>query len=265
MTDQLPSHVEILSPLDEVVFPDEWYLLNANGHFWFEWRLRALLKQFSSLGISLDIPLRVLDIGCGTGIMRDQMESVSGWVIDGAELNISALSRSRPGRGKTYYYNILDRREELRESYDLVFIFDVLEHIDPTEPFLRAALDHLRPGGLLAINVPSLRLLFSRYDTAAGHHRRYQKSTLRAEVEPLGMRVEDIRYWGASMTPLLLLRKLLLAASKDDNDTIIRKGFRPPGKLPHAVLKSIMKIETTLFGSVPVGSSLLMVARKELP
>src|SRR3989304_4840876 len=109
----------------------------------------------------------------------------------------------------------------------MIFLFDVLEHIDLTESFLRAALHHLKPGGLLMLNVPSLELLYSRYDTAAGHHRRYRKRTLRVEVEPLGMKVEDIRYWGMSMVPLLLLVKLLLARSADDDDAIIRKGFRP--------------------------------------
>ena len=65
-----PGSIELLSPLRESAFPDEWYALSDTGHFWFRWRLAATLRLVRDLGISLAAPLRCLDIGSGAGILR---------------------------------------------------------------------------------------------------------------------------------------------------------------------------------------------------
>ena len=258
-----PAHVQVLSKVTNVDFPDEWYDLNSQSHFWFEWRIRTVLRQLRAIKLPLDQPLKGIDIGCGTGILRDQIESATKWNIDGFDLNLSALSRTRPGRGGTYYYNVFDERPEFLGAYDVAFLFDVIEHIEPTAPFLQAIIRYLRPGGYLFINVPALELLRSTYDDAAGHYRRYNKPMLRAEVERFGMVVDDIRYWAFSMVPLLLARRLYLSRSKGtDTAAIIRSGFKPPGPVVHAVLRSIMSVESAILGRPPVGTSVLMAARK---
>jgi SAM-dependent methyltransferase len=259
----MPAHVQILSPVTAVEFPDEWYDLNATTHFWFEWRLRALRKVFNAIGIHPQERLKGLDIGCGTGILREQVEAATAWNIDGFDLNLSALKRTQPGRGGTFYYNIFDQRPELLGQYDIAFLFDVIEHIEPTEPFLRAVMQHLKPGGTLIINVPALELLRSGYDDAAGHYRRYDKPTLRAEVERFGFAVCDVRYWAWSMVPLLLLRRMIQSRSTSaDKTAVIRRGFKVPGACSHAILRTAMRLETGLIGRPPFGTSLLMAARK---
>lgn len=259
----LPPHVQVLSKIDAVDFPDEWYDLNSKDHFWFEWRLRALRKQLNAIGIPLDRPLKGIDIGCGTGILREQVEAVTKWEIDGADLNLSALSRTQPGRGATYFYNVFDHRPELQGQYDVAFLFDVIEHIEPTSDFLQAVLRLIKPGGYLFINVPALEQLRSVYDDAAGHYRRYDRPMLRAEVERFELSVKDIRYWAWSLVPLLLARRVYLSGSdKADTTTIIRKGFRPPGAVTHALIRAMMKIETAVVGRPPMGTSVLMAAQK---
>lgn len=263
LTLAVPPHVQILSKIDAVDFPDEWYDLNSKNHFWFEWRLRALRKQLSAIAIPLEQPLKGIDIGCGTGILREQIEAVTKWEIDGADLNMSALSRTQPGRGATYYYNVFDHRAELQQKYDVAFLFDVIEHIEPTTDFLQAVIRLIKPGGYLFINVPALEQLRSMYDDAAGHYRRYDRPMLRAEVERFGLSVKDIRYWAWSLVPLLLARRVYLSGSNTtDTASIIRKGFKPPGAVTHALIRTMMNIETALIGRPPMGTSVLLAARK---
>jgi 2-polyprenyl-3-methyl-5-hydroxy-6-metoxy-1,4-benzoquinol methylase len=222
-----------------------------------------VLRQLRAINTPLDQPLKGIDIGCGTGILREQIEAATKWTIDGFDLNLSALSRTRPGRGGTFYYNVFDERPEFLGAYDVAFLFDVIEHIEPTAPFLQAVIRYLKPGGYLFINVPALELIRSKYDDAVGHYRRYNKPTLRAEVERFGMVVDDIRYWACSMVPLLLARRIYVSGAKStDTAATVRSGFKPPGALIHSVLRSIMRVESTLVGRPPWGTSLLMAARK---
>ena len=142
-------------------------------------RRRALITR---LGLPTAQPLRVFDVGCGTGITARQLARTTSWVFDGADLNIEALKRCSGGLDRVLYYDLLEKREEFRDRYDVAILFDVIEHIEPTRPFLEAVLFHLKPGGILLVNVPALMTLFSVYDKVAGHYRRYDRQMLAARV-----------------------------------------------------------------------------------
>ena len=253
--------VEIVSELASQPFSREWFDLSRAEHFWFAWRLRAALALASDHGLPFGRELAALDVGCGTGILRSQLEAATAWRIDGADLDLDALERNPAGRGSVFLYDVTERRERFREAYDLILMFDVLEHIAPTARFLEAVTQHLRPGGYLLLNVPALPSLFGRYDVAAGHHRRYARASLLAELTPLPLEPLETRYWGLSLIPLAAARKLLLGLGAEDEHTIER-GFEPPGRLIHAGLKGLMALETGILRRPPLGASLLLLARK---
>jgi SAM-dependent methyltransferase len=253
--------VEFLSPPEPSDFPEEWYDLSGPEHFWFEWRLRALLRLVRDLGLALESPLRVLDVGAGAGVLRDQLEARTGWTIDIADLSAAALGRARRGRGRTLCYDVLAPAADLLARYDAALLFDVIEHVAQPRPLLAAVLRHLRPGGHLLVNVPAGQWLFSAYDVAAGHVRRYGKATLAAEIADAGLEVRDLRYWGLSLVPLLVARKLLVREAAS-NDACVRRGFEPPGRLAHALLRGLLRMETLVLARPPLGSSLLLAAQK---
>ncbi len=242
----------------------EWYDFASPDHFWFEWRRRALLRLLADIGLPLDRELRGFDIGCGTGVQRCSLEADTAWTVDGADLNLGALNRVPVGRGQVLYYDVTEERAEFIESYDVVTLLDVLEHIEETRPFLTSILRHLRPGGHLVVNVPALQSLFSRYDTAAGHMRRYRKDTLARELDDLDVDLLAMEYWGFTMLPILVLRKLRFSMSPG-TEKVLRQGFVPPGDLAHGVLRMLMRAETSLLARPPLGTSLLMVVRKNKP
>lgn len=255
----LPPFIELFSkPEGAVEFAEDWYLYNTTSHFWFAWRFRAVKKLLAATQLPLNEKLTVLDIGCGTGVVREQIEGYTAWTIDGTDLNLGALARIKPGRGRTFYYDILTRRPELKERYDVVILFDVIEHLPATREFLEAVAFHMKPGGSLLINVPALESLRSVYDTVVGHHRRYDKAMMQAEVEAAGLTVRELRYWGWSMVPLLKARQWNLR-NKESRGTaaVVKSGFQPPGAVTHTLLKLIMRMETAVISRPPKGSSLL--------
>jgi 2-polyprenyl-3-methyl-5-hydroxy-6-metoxy-1,4-benzoquinol methylase len=257
------AEVEILSAIEGPAFPEGWYEIATSDHFWMEWRLRAFLTMAETLEVERGLSLRGLDVGCGVGTFRRQLEETTSWTVDGADLIRAALEASQAKRGRNLLYDVNERRAGLAETYDLVFLFDVLEHVPDPARFLESSLFHLRPGGWLFLNVPALAALWSNYDTAAGHLRRYDRKSMRAALAADDLDVEDLRYWGLTMLPLLMARKLLLKLRPAaDPDAVIRNGFRPPGAFVHGLLKTIMGAETTLVQRPPLGTSLLAAARK---
>jgi SAM-dependent methyltransferase len=191
--------LSLSSPRREVPFPAEWYGLSGPGHFWFEWRLAAALAQVRDVGLSTAAPLRALEVGAGTGVLRDQLEAHTSWVVDIADLCFEALCQAAAGRGRHLYYDVAEERPALLGAYDLVVLFDVLAHVADAGVFVSAVVRHLRPGGHLLVNVPALPCLFGDYDRAAGHLRRYDRDTLRSEFGAGDVEILDVRFWGLSL------------------------------------------------------------------
>ena len=253
--------IEFITALRTIQFPDEWYEANSADHFWFQWRARIARALIDRIGIPTQERLRVLDVGCGTGITCQQLAPHTRWTFDGADLNLAALRRCDVGAGRILYYDILEQRRDLAEAYDVIILFDTLEHIEHTEAFLTAVFHHLKPGGVLLTNVPALMRLFGVYDRVAGHYRRYTTETLAREFAPLDATVLDQVYWGFTMVPLLWVRQRRLRGDMSE-EAVIREGFVPPHPWVHALLKAVMTVETRLVKRPPIGSSVMSAVRK---
>src|ERR1700751_5676219 len=89
-----PAHVEILSPAAEIAFPDQWYEIMDERHFWMRWRTRAFLGQCRALSISTETPSSMLEIGCGLGVLQQMLEAATRWNVDAMDLNAGALFHS---------------------------------------------------------------------------------------------------------------------------------------------------------------------------
>ena len=255
------SEIEILSRDEAAAFAEVWYDIASDDHFWMRWRAAALMKALRSAGLDAAAPLTGLDIGSGHGAMRRVLDAQTRWTVDGCDLNKTALDMSAACRGRTLFYNIHDRRPELAGRYDFVLLLDVIEHIADTKAFIQSAMFHLRPGGHVIVNVPALEALSSRYDTVVGHLRRYDKPMLAGALHEAGLDVRLMRYWGMSLVPIALLRKLVVRGI-ESTDAVTTAGFQPPVRAINGMLAALGAVETTLLARPPLGTSLLAVARK---
>lgn len=82
---------------------------------------------------------------------------------------------------------------DLREQFDAILYMDVLEHIEDDEAELLRAVRHLRPNGFLTVLSPAFPWLYTPFDAAIGHYRRYTKTSLRG-VAPNGLKEERFQY-----------------------------------------------------------------------
>jgi 2-polyprenyl-3-methyl-5-hydroxy-6-metoxy-1,4-benzoquinol methylase len=258
------SPIEIISTLRDHSFIESFYDISEENHFWFNWRFTVILNQLKTLKLPIHQNLRILDAGGSVGLLRQQLEAVTTWSVDITDLDYRALCRVRPGRGKILYYDILEKNSDLRNAYDAIFLCDVLEHIAETTIFLEALLCHLKPGGILFINVPALQCLYSRYDQIQGHVKRYDKDSLSREMNNLEVKIQDIRYWGMTLLPVAFLRKIMLDRYPNSQppEDILRRGFLPPTAFINSLFKFLLKLETALVSYPFRGTSILMVVKK---
>lgn len=197
-----------------------WFDIASVDHFWVRRRF-AVLQRLA--GKRILAARELAEVGCGHGLLQKQVEDIYGKAVSGFDLNDSALRQNVSG-SRLYCYDIFQRYAALGERFDLIFLFDVLEHISDESGFLQALLFHLSPSGSLLVNVPAGQWAFSSYDDAAGHVRRYSVKTLRKVMADNGLTLKEWTYWGLPLVPSLLLRKFWLMGKRDEKE-IISAGF----------------------------------------
>jgi SAM-dependent methyltransferase len=223
----------------KVSMADSWFEVATLQHFWVKRRFEVLRRL---LGYGFKPTGPVAEVGCGHGLVQAQFHEFYGVPVDGYELNEFALSQSVAKDQPRYIYDIYERREELKGKYSVIIMFDVIEHIEDEKGFLEAVLFHLAPGGLLVVNVPALQFLFSNYDRAAGHVRRYSLPQLTSLGKTMALEVVAGSYWGLPLLPLLALRKLLLSFQSGEKE-VINQGFKPPSLVANKLLLFLCAFE----------------------
>jgi SAM-dependent methyltransferase len=154
---------------------------------------RRLLDRVDRSGA----PLRVLDVGCGPGLLLDEARR-RGWQAHGVDLSAWAVEQAR-ARGIDALHGTLADAAFPSASFDAVFMVDVLEHLtDPVGTLLEAT-RVLRPGGSLCVVTPdadsaAARLLGSRWwGMLPGHIVLFPRAVTVELIRALGYEVRGSR------------------------------------------------------------------------
>lgn len=98
--------------------------------------------------------LRVLDVGCGAGILSESMAKAGASVlgIDAADRNISIARRHARSELLDIDYAVSTIEGlETAELFDVVLTMEVVEHVADVESFLTQCARRTRPGGLIIV------------------------------------------------------------------------------------------------------------------
>lgn len=210
------------------------------NHFWIHQRF-SVCRQLVDLACFRR--LNIAEVGCGSGVLLNQFSDFLDTDIHGFDLSEHALkmATTSDSRNQYNYYNIHDRDVSLKEKFDLIILFDVIEHIELPTEFLQSVGFHLRESGSILLNVPAVPLLYSKYDRVNGHVRRYDHAELDKQIKGANLLITRWSYWGIWYMPLLALRKLFSYFIIEDR--MLNVGFSPPSRLINSFLKIIGKLE----------------------
>lgn len=103
---------------------------------------------------------KLLDVGAATGFFLD-LARTRGWQTHGVEPSRYA-SEVASRKGLTVHRGVVEELDLPDESFDVITMWDVIEHVNDPDASLAAACRLLRPEGSLALNTPDAGSLLAR-------------------------------------------------------------------------------------------------------
>jgi len=139
-------------------------------------------------------PGRVLDVGCGKGLLPAGLQKM-GWEVFGTELS-EASTQIATEAGVTVYNLPIEECPFEPESFDVVTLYHSLEHMINPQKTLTSVYGLLRPGGFLVTEVPNIGSWHARAFGTAWFHLdvprhlyHFNRHTLRRMLEACGFLV----------------------------------------------------------------------------
>jgi 2-polyprenyl-3-methyl-5-hydroxy-6-metoxy-1,4-benzoquinol methylase len=145
---------------------------------------------------------RALDVGCAAGfcmaVLRELGFEAFGVEVSGA---IAAHARERLGFGEAVHVGTLADAPHPEASFDLITIWDVVEHVVDPHALLVRARELLAPGGLLVIETQDIDSAFARALGPRWHHYKHAEhishftpSSARTLLQGAGLRVTRLTH-----------------------------------------------------------------------
>jgi ubiquinone/menaquinone biosynthesis C-methylase UbiE len=205
----------------------------------------------------------LLDCGAGTGLFAKEMEAhCRVLVLDDHEEALRILrTRFRPEQILSLAGDQVPLADE---SLDYVTALDVLEHVPDDAAVVRGFHRLLRPGGLAVVTVPASMALWSDWDVALHHFRRYHRPQLKALFPRGDWELLYVNYTNVLAFPAVwAVRKARsLRRRSQSSGGAVRTEDRQPAPWLNALLRAQFVGLARWRLPFPFGVSLLLVARR---
>jgi 2-polyprenyl-3-methyl-5-hydroxy-6-metoxy-1,4-benzoquinol methylase len=156
-------------------------------------------------------PGRLLDAGCSTGLFLD-LARAHGFEVSGVEFSKESARFARDHFGLTVADGDIRAVKKADGQFDVITMFDVIEHVPDPLADMRAIHDLLKPGGLFVVSTPNIDGLFPRlslplakvldhWPHAEPPHHLFQFSakSLGNMLATAGFAVESVRHEGMAL------------------------------------------------------------------
>jgi hypothetical protein len=216
--------------------------------FWHRLRWRAVCEY-----LPVSRTFQLLDVGAGAGILGEYLTRSRPQAIYRFIEPLDSLERHLESR-----YGIQANARALASYQGIEFItlLDVLEHQEEDHPYLADLVERMVPGATLLITVPALMSLWSAWDVALGHYRRYDRRRLADCAKDLPVRVLEVSYLFPELVPAALIRRRRLPANSGAMRSVGEAHFPDPPRAINDFLHAVGSVSLALRRVWPIGSSL---------
>ncbi len=222
---------------------------HSHDFFWHRVRWYAVRSQLPQ-----GRPFTVVDVGAGVGLLGEYLSEESPQAAYAFTEPIEALEQRLEARWGAAA-NL--RAAERYDQADVVTLLDVLEHIEDDDGFMRELVGKMPVGSRLVMTVPALQSLWSHWDVALGHFRRYDKPMVQRLFAPLDVRVHEVSYLFPEMLPAAVLRRRS-DRTASDQEAEFPDLARPVNRTLELVGTATMRMRRL----APRGTSLFVVVER---
>lgn len=207
-------------------------------HWWFCGRRQIASELISSLALPSNS--RILEVGCGTGgnlQMLSKFGQVSAFELN--EIACSIAKEKSMGRADVQSGFCPDGVPFENQQFDLICLFDVLEHIQEDSATLRRLKRYLKPHGYILMTVPAYPWLYGPHDLFLHHLRRYTAGQIQELAKGVGLQALKLSYFNTFLFPFALIARLKDRVTQSASAT----GAGMPGHLVNTILQKIFSLE----------------------
>lgn len=194
----------------------------------------------------------IIEIGCGYGIMTKMLASYG--AITGIEPYTDCYDYLKANIKGTFAKEEF-LKFETEKKFDVVALFDVLEHIEDETAAVQKIHSLLEQNGRVVLTVPAYMFLWSTHDDLNKHFRRYTLTELKELFKINGFRINKLTYFNTFLFPIAYLHKITQ-----------NKETKPyhPGRLLNNILYFFFNLESGIIpcANLSFGVSLLLIAEK---
>ena len=163
------------------------------------------------------INFSVLEVGPGTG------NNVQYYKDRASEITLLEINKHFASSLKSKFEE--DKKIAIQNSdihsqekkFDTILYMDVLEHIEDDKKEINRALEQLKPGGNLIFFVPAYQFLYSDFDKAIGHVKRYDKHFFLSFKKDEKISIIELKYFDSIGFFIAVLNKIF---NKNTKETI---------------------------------------------
>ncbi|HQN17111.1 MAG TPA: class I SAM-dependent methyltransferase [Bacteroidales bacterium] len=233
-----------------------------NKHFWFLHRKKIINKILTRYTKKNE---KIIEIGAGTGNITGMFLSKGYKNVSIGEMHVNGLKYAKTyGISNLYQFDLL--KTPFTEHFDIVCLFDVIEHIENDDLAIKKASGMLKKRGKIIITVPLHQWLWNNIDYNSGHKRRYTAQAIKNLLEGADLTLIHSSYFFSLILPLLFLRKLLNRKQykMEDNEKLSQQVGLTINPFANFILDVICKIEFGLLKlfTFKTGGSLIVVGEK---
>jgi SAM-dependent methyltransferase len=226
------------------------------------WYFRALNRRIAhwlAKGLRPG-PARILDAGCGTGGLVNHLRTQrDDWHLTGLDFSPRACELARLRTGAEIVQGSITDLPFADETFDAVVSADVVCQVEDGAQALREFARVVRPGGVVLVNVPAFRWLWSYHDDTCETKHRFTRAELTFLGRAAGLEVSFSSYANGLSLPLIVARRKLFRPANPTSDVRLY-----PAPI-EAVFSGMARLEFAWMGlgvPVPAGSSVFLAARK---
>jgi 2-polyprenyl-3-methyl-5-hydroxy-6-metoxy-1,4-benzoquinol methylase len=158
---------------------------------------------------------KLLDVGCAVGFFISEAQK-RGWQVQGMDVSGFAVEYARDKFGLDVQHGSLDTLDYAEGAYDLVTMWDVIEHVPDPKLYIQKAVSLLRSGGVISLATPDVDSLPARltgkrwvgFKLSEEHVYYFSARTLSKMLQDAGCEVINVRHVGKYVTLRLFLNRL---------------------------------------------------------